>query len=294
MILYSQLASKVWHVTGVMDNHQAAILDLGQMTNVEHEIYRWNQSLSAGLLFDPAVTFDAKSSIPRGQRRLQVILRLRTNQMVMQLYQPILRSATSIHENYSTASKAVDVAKETIRILVDMNATTDIYRTQQVCFNYFLITSLGVIFLAVSHAPVTFAETVRDELNKALEIVQGASQDSFLARRLWKMGCGLDEVAPKLRTASRQMKLTNANDPHSNAAVAMASLAGNPVDEMAAYSSHVPGSMAGSPVNGKQLSHQLGNLFDSVKQEPGTLANQVNRGIHGNEADVSRILGGLF
>ena len=45
----------------------------------------------------------------------------------------------------------------------------------------------------------------------------------------------LKDVGLKLGVISRQTTLTNPNDPHSSAAVAMAGLAGHQVDEMVAF-----------------------------------------------------------
>lgn len=320
MISYSRIASKVWHATGNVDSSSFDV-DLEHIRFLDHEIVHWNASLPEKLRFDTQISFDENSPVPRGKRRLQVILYLRTNQMLMQIYRPILLSATSISRNVEEARKAVDVAKATIRALSHLNTVTDIYRTQQVCFNYFLITSMGVIFLAVSHAPMDFVNQVRDEWYQALEIVKGFSGDSYIAHRLWNTIRDLKELALKLGLVSRQMKLTNANDPHSNAAVAMAGLAGHRVDEMAAFASaRNTGALAGVSMNGQQMSYELIHLFEaaggnvhasnlasqhtdninvfssqSTKQEPGLSHSQTDdRGIYGHEADVSRILGGLF
>lgn len=57
------------------------------------------------------------------------------------IYRPVLHSASSIQENMNYANIVVDLAKNTIRALTHLNQTTDIYRMQQVLFNYFLISA---------------------------------------------------------------------------------------------------------------------------------------------------------
>lgn len=62
------------------------------------------------------------------------------------------------------------------------------------CFNHFLVTALGVIFLAVSMAPREFGDSVREEFYMALDLVRGFSACSFVSRRLWGIIKGLREI----------------------------------------------------------------------------------------------------
>lgn len=319
MISYSRIASKVWQATITFESSGADI-DRNRIGMLDYEILQWNNSIPSSLKFHPSDDFFNSIGSSRGHGRLQIILYQRTNLMRTQIYRPILHSATSIMENRDFAQTVVDVAKDTIKVLARLNETTDIYRTQQVCFNYFLIAALGVLFLAVAHAPMEFSRQVRDEFYLALDLVKGFSNRSYVAQRLWKTIRGLKEIAPKLGLISRQTKLTNANDPHSSAAVAMAGLAGHPVDEIAAYASaQKSSSLDSSPMNGPQLSYELTNLFEAagghiqhIGSNPQTIegtngftSSSVNPvelpqgqegygGTYGHETDVSRIVDSLF
>ncbi|KAK4693428.1 hypothetical protein P7C71_g3980, partial [Lecanoromycetidae sp. Uapishka_2] len=222
-------------------------------------------------------------------------------------------------ENRQYAQKVVNVAKDTIRVLSRLNDTSDIYSAQQVCFNYFLISALAVLFLAVAHAPVEFSQMVRDEFHMALDLVKGFSSMSPISKRLWKTIKGLKEVGPKLGVVSRQQALTNPNDPHSSAAVAMAGLAGHQVDEMAAFPQYQESDTAGSsPMNGQQMSRELRHLFDKAgaygnnlfAQPNGQSRDMVNgfvgsqrdttsgaegfSGVYGSDGEFSKIVGNLF
>lgn len=190
---------------------------------------------------------------------------VRANQVRILIYRPVLLSATSIMENRNHAQKAVEGAKDTIRVLARLNETSDIYRSQQVCFNYFLISALAVLFLAVSHAPAEFNSQVRDEFYMALDLVKGFSTKSYISQRLWRTIRGLKELGPKLGLVSRQPFARDDEDPHSSAAVAMAGLAGHPVQEMGVYPSPQGASSIGSsPMNGQQMSYELTTLFEAA------------------------------
>lgn len=311
MIAYSRISSKVWRSVAGFESMGNEIKK-DEMGYFDYQILQWQKSIPESLKFyraDPARQTEIHD---RPHRRLRVLLYLRANQMRILIYRAILHSTTSIMENRRYAQTVVEVAKDTIRVLTRLNQTTDIYGAQQVCFNYFLIAALGVIFLAVSHAPVEFSGQVRDEFYMALDLVKGFSTKSYVSKRLWKAIKGLKEVGPKLGVVSRQA-LTDANDPHSSAAVAMAGLAGHQVDESAIFPQNPLGI---SPMNGLQMSHELTSLFEAAGGygnlmqvnphgregmngfvgQQGEMAQGVEGmpGILGNEEEFARIMRDLF
>jgi len=95
----------------------------------------------------------------------------------------------------------VDIALDSIQVLMHLNATTDIYSLQQNAFNYFLLSSLAIIFLAVCHAPEVFAGPCRKSFVDAVELVRSLSHCSLISRRLWKSIRGL---LPRLKRLGLQ------------------------------------------------------------------------------------------
>jgi len=315
MISYSRISSKVWGSTNTFEGAGSEI-SKDNIGYLDYQIQQWHNSIPEGLRFDPK-SFKDFNTHSRGQRRLQVILYLRTNQMRVMIYRPVLMSATNVVENRNYAQTAVDVAKDTIKVLSRLNETSDIYRTQQVCFNYFLTSALAVLFLAVAHAPVEFSRQVRDEFYMALDLIKGFSTKSYTSKRLWKAIKGIKEIGPKLGVISRQA-LTDPNDPHSSAAVAMAGLAGHQVDEMAAFPQYQDPNTAGSsPMNGQQITQELTHLFEKAGAYGNNLFAQTNgqstdgtnglvvhqgemtsapegfRGLYGSDSEFSKMMGKL-
>lgn len=285
MILYSRISSKIWRSVANFEASDSEVKK-DNIGYLDYQTLQWQSSIPESLRFHPPMSVTDLSSQNRGQRRLQVLLYLRTNQMRILIYRPVLHSATSIMENRGYAQAVVEVAKDSIRVLTELNQTTDIYRIQQMCFNYFLVSALAVLFLAVAHAPVEFNRQVRDEFYMALDLVKGFSTKSYISKRLWKTIKGLKEVGPKLGLISRQA-LSDANDPHSSAAVAMAGLAGHPVDEIAVFSANQePSPLGKNPTCGQQLSHELTNLFEAAGGY-GSLPNSNSQGMDGENGFVS-------
>lgn len=266
----------------------------------------------------------SEARIPdRGQRRLRLLLFLRANQSRILIYRPILTNCNSILADLRDARTVVEVAKDTISVLTKINQTTDIYRTQQVCYNYFLVQALAVIFLAVAHAPAEFARDTRDEFYAALDLVKGFSTNSYISKKLWQTIRGLREVGEKIGLLARssqsaQAHESNVTDAHSNAAVAMAGLAGHPMDQLAMFSGGLrnrPSELSTSPQNGQQLTSELTNLFELAGGYSNFVASSTNGealsgfvssnsenqtmgegmgNIFGNEQEFSRIMSELF
>lgn len=236
MIRLSSISSKVWLRVATADAMSKRMSPKETMM-LDHQVMQWRQSIPVDLQYvDPGVEIDGQP-LSRSNQRLRVVLYLRANQMRILIGRPILQTAASIAENSSHAHTIVEVAKDTIRVLRRLDQATDLYRTQQVMFNYFLLSALAVLFLAVSHAPAEFGASCRDEFYKALDLVRNMSVGSYVGQRLWRTIKGLKEVAPKLGFNLRANTTTAAaeNEAHSNAAVAMAGLAGQNVDVEPVY-----------------------------------------------------------
>ena len=270
MIEYSRLGGRVWRsVTGWEDGGELRREDVGYL---DYKITEWQKSIPSALQLQGTGQVSGLTAQPtsRAMHRLQIILLLRTTQMRILIYRPVLHSASSIATNRGYAETVVELARDTIRVLTHLNQTTDIYRAQQVCFNYFLISALAVLFLASCHAPVQFSERCKEEFYMALELVKSFSSRSYVSKRLWRTIKGLKEVGPKLGLElDSQCQQREEEDPHSSAALAMAGLAGqNPAQAMGggfgggAAAQAVDGE---SPeVNGFHMSNEMTNLFEAA------------------------------
>ena len=314
MIPYTRISTNIWYTVANLRDVKAKFDD-GTVQSLDDQLVHWHESLPDALQYHATFSNMHEGGYSKSQRRLQVILYLRVNQMRIFLFRPILHSAISIMTNRKHAQTLVDVAKDTIHVLTQLHQASNIYNTQQLCFNYFILSALAVLFLAVAHAPAEFSREVRDEFYMALDLVKGFSTKSYVSKRLWKTIKGLKEIGPKLGVVSRQ-PLTDANDPHSSAAVAMAGLAGHRVDETAVFSPpHGLATLGSAPLNGQQMTLELTNLFEAVggygnlpagntqagdclNGYPGTPGDGEKGGgtkiIHGNEGDFSRIMLELF
>lgn len=298
MARFCEISSRVWRTvskTPTAANDGSGSVNLSEMAYLDFQVIDWHHSIPQSLKFEhPSQPSSNGPPASRGGHRLRIILYLRANQMRIHIYRPVLHSATSIMQNREQAQTVVDVAKDTIRVLTHVSQTSDIYHTQQALFNPFLTGALAVLFLAVSHTPAVFAESVREEFYMALDLVRVLSKGSPISQRLWKTIRHLKELGPKLGLIANgettqapqqpqqiqqqpltpqsqpQSQVKTDTDPSRSAAVAMAGLAGHNVNEMDLYNGgaqgqngswNLPSGPSSSP---EGMANELTSLFEAA------------------------------
>lgn len=313
MILYNRISSKIWY--SGLGSEGTTDIRRDEIGYLDYQVLQWYKNVPDALKLYPVESSGSAETVSRGLRRLRVLLYLRMNQLRILIYRPVLHTASSIFEERSRAQTVVDIAKDSLRLLARLNQTSDIYRTQQITFNYFLVAALAVLFLAVCHAPTEFNRQVRDEFYMALELLSGFSSKSYVSKRLWKTIKGLRKIGEKLGVFARPLG-PDSNDPHSTAAVAMAGLAGHPMEDLSVYGPmSTVDDLGNSPMNGMQMSHELTNLFEAVGglnnfMTSSTGADSINgfvghdgemqntgegfSGALGDEGEFSRVIRDLF
>lgn len=313
MVSYNRISSKIWY--SGLGSEGTTDIRRDEIGYLDYQILQWYKQVPDSLKFYSVESPKHGENASRGIRRLRVLLYLRMNQLRILIYRPVLHSAASIAEDKGHAQTVVDVAKDTVRVLTQLNQMSDIYRTQQITFNYFLVAALAVLFLAVCHAPAEFNRQVRDEFYMALDLINGFSTKSYVSKRLWKTIKGLRKIGERLGVLVRPFG-SDSNDPHSTAAVAMAGLAGHPIENISVYGSlNGVGELGNSPLNGLQMSHELTNLFEAVGgfssfMASGTGPDGMNgfvghdgeiqntgeglSGVLGDEGELSRVIRDLF
>jgi hypothetical protein len=184
------------------------------MGYLDFQMQQWEQSIPSDLQLHPEHPRSEAEEQSPTLRRLRILLYIRGNQMRTLIHRHNVLSATNIIKNVPGAHLVTDIAKDTIRVLVDLNKTSDIYRAQQNVFNYFLVSALAALFLAVCHAPAEFNHTCRTEFYDALDLLKNFSARSSVSRRLWKSVRTLKLVAPRLGLVANEDSTPSGNGLH--------------------------------------------------------------------------------
>ncbi|PYI09134.1 fungal-specific transcription factor domain protein [Aspergillus sclerotiicarbonarius CBS 121057] len=207
MISYARLSSKIWGlVVGWRTRPRAATADY--CAYLDFQVQQWIQSIPPELRFDPSQRSSTGSN-PHADSMmmLQVLLALQANQLRILVYRQYLFSAESIEESVPSASIAVETAKSTVHMLDFFSRVSDIYFQRPEPFNYFLISALAALFLAVLHSPSRFSQVCRPEFYKAVDMVRRSSTRARTSRRLQKIISSLKLI--RLNLGGKSPRQTN-------------------------------------------------------------------------------------
>ncbi|KAF5864140.1 hypothetical protein ETB97_008546 [Aspergillus alliaceus] len=186
MISYARLSTKIWGlVVGWGSRSRSATSDY--CSYLDFQVQQWIQSIPQELRFDPSQRLSTDSVQNDNVMMLQVLLALQANQLRILVYRQNLLSSESIEGNVPGASTAVETAKSTIHMLDYFTGVSDVYFQRPEPFNYFLISALAALFLAVFHAPSRFSHVCRAEFYTAVSMVRKSSTRARTSRRLQKI-----------------------------------------------------------------------------------------------------------
>ena len=225
--------------------------------------------------------------------------------MKILIHKRTLLTPTTITDDLASATFVVQVAQDSVQMIDKLNRQTDIYRAQQTAFNYFLVSALGIIFLAMCHAPTHFGQSCRNEFFTALNLIKGFSGTSHAARRLWRTVKYLKVIGPRLGVLSQQELLPAAEDNGTKRVVnpSKANTSFNNGDSVVSseqnftehgwrdldflVSAPCDSSMLSATtyqMGGVQLSYELSSLFESIEPRDTSLPI-VHDGAGGPNAD---------
>lgn len=197
MVAYARLCSRVWEALPPYGS-PVQLMSKDTEDYLDFVTQNWLLSIPDDLQFKHPRLGLPPEDEPRQLRRLRTMLYLRGNYMRTLIFRHHVLTADNIRSDISGAQQVVDIAKDTIKVLVHLNNTSDIYVREQSIYHYYLLGALAVVLLAVCHAPNTFAETCRDSFTSAVELVKGFSRHSTASHRLWKSVRGLLPVVKSL------------------------------------------------------------------------------------------------
>jgi hypothetical protein len=171
----------------------------------QYRVEQWQQNIPRELQF----TYNDNSN--KSIRLIRTILYLRANHLRIITTRPFLCSNAGLTPlNTNLWATAVNVACDTIQVLARLDSSSDIYRLQQAQFNYFLITALGVVLLAITREQLkpcpplpgssnqqqpqvpqtTYIKARRDALI-ALNLLRTLAESSRPSRRHWTRAASL-------------------------------------------------------------------------------------------------------
>ncbi|KXJ86873.1 hypothetical protein Micbo1qcDRAFT_167953 [Microdochium bolleyi] len=195
MLGYGRLSTALWELLASSNSHSNTWIET-TTSDMDIKTQEWLDSIPSELrLRHPRLNLAGRPQPPVLQR-LRALLYLRGNHFRILIYRHYLLGPNRIKSAPDHAWLAVEIAQDSIQVLVHLNDSSDIYRRQQAAFNYFLVSALAVLFLAVCNDPETFAAPCKKSLHSAIELLRYFSRHSGVSRRLWTT---VRRIVPRLR-----------------------------------------------------------------------------------------------
>lgn len=183
MIAYCKIASEVRR--SILDNSLSLhATSESRRDFLNFRVVQWQRNLPQRLQFRGIEDKFDLAKEKRGEYRLRLTLYLRANQMRMVIYRNSAVQSGSSSFNHSSVNDMAEIAQDTIRILVGLARTTDIYHAQHRTFNHFLETAISSLLLIICCAGSMQTVSCLQDVVAAMELVKQLSSQSPITRRL--------------------------------------------------------------------------------------------------------------
>lgn len=173
---------------------------IGALSYLDYQALQWHEQLPEGLKLDSTSLRQDNWSV--GTSYFQAVFFVRKSHLRNLIYRPVLQSPTRIKQNERLVLTAIDIAKDAIHTLSDLNRNTGIFHAQPVFFKHLLLTAFGNLLLAVVNATSRTWDRVRDEFDMALNLISFLSPRSTAIMHLWNRLKGLRDLQAKLSRES--------------------------------------------------------------------------------------------
>lgn len=191
LIKYIRLAARI--VTGLPKfGSNSSFINQSTCTSLDIEIDEWALATTRELSKWDLRPQDPSTTSQRILRQ-EAFIAVCRNQLKIALYKCNLFSPENIARNPNFAHSAVSYAIDTLQVCSHLERTTSIYGLQAAHYNFFVLSALAVVYLAVRHAPLQFSSAPQ-VFFMGLQILKGYST----SERLWERVQTLDNAMTKL------------------------------------------------------------------------------------------------
>ncbi|KAH7010211.1 fungal-specific transcription factor [Ilyonectria destructans] len=204
MVAYGSVASEVrkciLDASLSLPATSASVRDL-----LNFRVVRWQKNLPARLQFGGVDDKFDSTRESRGEYKLRLMLYLRANQMRTVIHRKSTVQSEPGSFDPSSINDMVEIAQDTIRILVGLARTTDIYHAQHRTFNHFLETALSSLLLIMCCSGSEQSVLCLQDVVAAMELVRQLSAQSPISRRLGDKLQGIQDVVDNIQSQGQDL-----------------------------------------------------------------------------------------
>ncbi|KAH7346985.1 hypothetical protein BKA66DRAFT_542843 [Pyrenochaeta sp. MPI-SDFR-AT-0127] len=208
LLQWTKLAGKTWHAlnNNIEKTYESRMDDIKYL---DYQITEWYETLPDHLqLSNSAVLAQDESYEPTYYHSVLFVRKAHLRNLI---YRPVLQSPVQSRQNEPMFTKAIDVSKETIRIIFRLNENTSLIRTHPMFFQQLLLTAFGNLLLAVVSTGPGNRNSAREEFDMFLRIFQLLSSECAALRRTWERLQGLRDLHAKLSHSDHGTHMPKSN-----------------------------------------------------------------------------------
>ncbi|EXJ56358.1 uncharacterized protein A1O5_12625 [Cladophialophora psammophila CBS 110553] len=214
MIPFAKLSGKAWQMSNEFGSKEPDIVR-EEIEYLDYQVSQWQKQIPASIRYCHGSTGlpDLKScnSEILQQFYLSVALFVRSNQLHNVIYRPLLQSASRIKSHPEHILAAVNVAKDSLQVLSELDAATTLLETHATFFKHFIVSSLGNLLLIAVHATAEYWMEIRDTFHVGLTLLRKLSSRSGPVMRAWNRLKCLEELQSKILN-TRQLQTEQQQD----------------------------------------------------------------------------------
>ncbi|VUC23773.1 unnamed protein product [Clonostachys rosea] len=185
MAAFARLSGRLWEAFPPSGG-SSQVIPKDTVSLIDFMTQNWINSIPQDLRLRHPRLGLAPSHQPRSLHRSRALLYLHGNHLRKLIYRHHIISTASIRADIHSARLVVGIAQDSIEVLVHLHKNSDVYARQQNGFNFFLLSSVASILLAVCNAPDVFAQQCRESFVVAVDLLKGLSRQHSASRILWK------------------------------------------------------------------------------------------------------------
>ncbi|KAH0836143.1 hypothetical protein FOPE_04216 [Fonsecaea pedrosoi] len=220
MIPFTKLSGKAWHMSNVFSSKDPDVVR-DEVDYLDYQVLQWQRQIPESLRYSPGssgpssdehadpsrVAHPADSTQERFPQRskffLSVALCVRANQLRNVIYRPLLQSPSRIQSHGAQAATALLAAQDSLRVLVELETSTDLLVRHTVFFKHFIVSALGNLLLLAVHAAAEYWARIRDTFYAGLALLRRLSTRCGPVMRVWDRLKGLEDLHNKIAARRR-------------------------------------------------------------------------------------------
>lgn len=216
MIPFAKLSGKAWQMgNDFMTKEPDTVRE--EIDYLDYQVQQWQKQIPASLSYHHGGSTGVPAYRPTDgnanrdsmrQFYLSVVLFARAKQLRNVIYRPLLQSASRIRGDPAHTSTALNIARDSIRALSEIDEATDLLSTHAAFFKHFIVSSLGNLLLILVHSDdATSTEhwnDIRETFHVASVLMRKLSARSGSVLRAWDRLKGLEDLQTKIMTARRR------------------------------------------------------------------------------------------